>query len=106
MHQNEIMKIYQINIIKIHQLGNPNLLLSNFDWEVKFSLYTKFGFPRLHLTGFEIMKIYQINIIKIHQNEGGSGNPNFLLPNFDLEVKFSLYTKFGVPRLHLTGLKV
>jgi len=39
------MKIYQINIIEIHQnkeggAGNPNFLLSNFDWKVKFSLYT------------------------------------------------------------------
>ena len=71
------MKIYQINIIEIHQnkeggAGNPNFLLSNFDWKVKFSLYTKFAVPRLILTGCEIMKIYQINIIQIHQNKGGN----------------------------------
>ena len=52
MHQNEIMKIYQTNIIKIHQLGNPTLLLSNFYSEVKFSVYTKFGVPGLPKTAF------------------------------------------------------
>ena len=76
------MKIYQINIIEIHKnkgdgAGNPNFFLSNFDWKVNFSLYTKFAVPRLILTGCEIMKIYQINIIQIHQNRGGGEN-NFL----------------------------
>ena len=36
----------------------------------------------------------------------GSGTPIFLLAYFNQQVKFSLYTKFGVPWLHLTGLKV
>ena len=84
------------------------MLLAYFNKEVKFSYHSKFGVPRLHLTGFEIMKIHQINIIKIHQNEGGggAGNPNFALSYFDWEVKFSLYTKFGVPKLHLSGFEI
>ena len=53
------------------------------------------------------MKIYQINIIEIHKNKGGgAGNPNFLLSNFDWKVKFSLYTKFAVPRLLLTCCEI
>ena len=40
---------------------------SNFDLEINFCLYTKFGVPGLLLTGFKIMKIYQINKIKTRQ---------------------------------------
>ena len=52
------MKIYQINIIEIHQnkeggAGNPNFLLSNFDWKVEFSLYTKFADSRILYRPFQ-----------------------------------------------------